>query len=199
MEDLEVVTPDADVIVPPSQEEETPPQVEEDLTPEQITEEVEKLKEEAKGKEDPKEKRYIEQQAGRLQQLAKAKERAQLAEQTANEREQKLEAIEIESIYEKCMKPELGLSYFEEIAKTDPKLAEKVAQQKFQISAKELILNSKKEAAQSGNEEVKQELTMGEYEAKAEHKIAVREANKVFNDLEGEEKDTAKKYFDKIA
>lgn len=40
---------------------------------------------------------------------------------------------------------------------------------------------------------------MGEYEAKAEHKIAVREANKVFNDLEGEEKDTAKKYFDKIA
>mgnify|MGYP006316187929 FL=1 len=51
MEDLEVVTPDADVIVPPSQEEETPPEVEEDLTPEQITEEVEKLKEEAKGKE----------------------------------------------------------------------------------------------------------------------------------------------------
>lgn len=74
-----------------------------------------------------------------------------------------------------------------------------MAQKKFQISAKELILNSKKEAAQSGNEEVKQELTMGEYEAKAEHKIAVREANKVFNDLEGEEKDTAKKYFDKIA
>lgn len=40
---------------------------------------------------------------------------------------------------------------------------------------------------------------MEEMEAKAEHKIAIREANKVFNDLESDEKETAKKYFDKLS
>ena len=40
---------------------------------------------------------------------------------------------------------------------------------------------------------------MEEMEAKAEHKIAVREANKIFNDLEDSEKEVAQKYFDRIS
>ena len=40
---------------------------------------------------------------------------------------------------------------------------------------------------------------MEELEAKAEHKVAVREAKKVFSDLEDSEKEIAQKYFERIA
>lgn len=67
------------------------------------------------------------------------------------------------------------------------------------MTAKQVIKQSKQELAQNGDDTAKQDLTMEEMEAKAEHKIAVREANKAFNDLESDEKEIAQKYFERIS
>lgn len=207
MENLDVVQPqDAiDTVGTPSDETGVETQTvdttqdEEDLSPEQITQEAEKLKNEAKETKDQKEKRHLEQQAWRLQQLAKAKERASLAEQKATEREQRLERIEIESVYEKAIQSKYGVDYFEEVYKTDPDLANKVAKEKWGKSAKEMIREVKKQEAEKWNDSRKQELSNEDLEAEIEHKYAIKYAYKVFDDLDDEEKKTAKKYFDKIA
>jgi len=203
MEDLELeVTTDADKVVPSDEWQETEAHEEENLSDDQVISEVERLKEEAKTTEDPKEKRHLEQQAGRLQQLAKARERASNAEKTAKEKEDyltNLETKQIDLIYEKAMDEKYWLPYFEEIVKTDPKLADKVAKEKWWMTAKQVIKQSKQELAQNGDDTAKQDLTMEEMEAKAEHKIAVREANKAFNDLESDEKEIAQKYFERIS
>jgi hypothetical protein len=201
MEDLVDDITDADIVVP-SQEGDTPIVEEEELTDEQLTEQVARLKEEASKQEDPKEKRHLEQQAGWSQKLLKEREKANnLAEsnRTIEESRNKFESSLVEEVYEKAIDEKYGLPYFEKLMKSDAKLAEKVAQDKWWKSAKEIILDSKRALAENGDEDSKNDITMEEMEAKAEHKIAIREANKVFNDLESDEKETAKKYFDKLS
>lgn len=67
------------------------------------------------------------------------------------------------------------------------------------MTARKLISESKKALANDGDEEAKHDITMEEMEAKAEHKVAIREAMKLFNDLTDEEKESAKTQFEKIS
>ena len=133
MEDLVDDITDADIVVP-SQEGDTPIVEEEELTDEQLTEQVERLKEEASKQEDPKEKRHLEQQAGWSQKLLKEREKANnLAEsnRTIEESRNKFESSLVEEVYEKAIDEKYGLPYFEKLMKSDAKLAEKVAQDKW--------------------------------------------------------------------
>ena len=115
MDDLEEVKTDATDTGTPSQEADSPEvkpeesQVEEELTNEQIDEQVKELKEQAKNSEDPKEKRHLEQYAGRLQQISKAREKAEQAESIARDKESRiaqLERLEIEDVYNKAINDE---------------------------------------------------------------------------------------------
>lgn len=208
MEDLEKeVTQVADSNVPPTQDEDvsenndTDSQKEE-LSDEELKSEVARLKEEAKTTEDPKEKRHLEQQAGRLQQLSKAREKANLAEQTLREKEERisrLEGKELEILFQKTQ-TEDWLQFFEDLYESDPETAEKLARQKYDwMSAKELIAKTYKSLAKDWNDDAKKRVSEEESEAKAEHKVAIKYASKIFSDLSAEEKQTAQKYFDRIA
>lgn len=133
MEDLVDDITDADIVVP-SPEGDTPIVEEEELTDEQLTEQVERLKEEASKQEDPKEKRHLEQQAGWSKKLLKEREKANnLAEsnRTIEESRNKFESSLVEEVYEKAIDEKYGLPYFEKLMKSDAKLAEKVAQDKW--------------------------------------------------------------------
>lgn len=121
----------------------------EDLTDAKLTEEIDKLKEEAQKVEDPKEKRHLQQQAGRLQQIEKAREKARELEEKNRSYEERLEKSAIEEVYQKATSQEHGLSYFKEVYKTDPQLANKVAKEKWNMSAREAILASSKNNADS--------------------------------------------------
>jgi hypothetical protein len=155
-DDLDEVKEDAgaDATVPSQGEEETSTdetQTEEkDLTDEELATEVERLKEEAKKQDDPKEKRHLEQQAGWFQKVAKERDKAKTLEKENAQKEESMKRFEqslIEEVYSKTVDDKFGLPYFENLYKTNPDIADKVAQDKWQKSAKELILETKRTLA----------------------------------------------------
>jgi hypothetical protein len=202
MENLEnEVTEVADVGNVPPTDESNETHEEQELTDDELTEEVARLKEEAKAVDDPKEKRHLEQQAGRLQQLSKAREKASQVEQSLRDKESRLaelESREIDYVYRETQ-GENGLQYFENLMEENRDLAEKVAHEKYGMSAKKLIQATYKNLADGGDDKSKEKVTESESEAKAEHKLAIKYATKTFSDLSTEEKEVANKYFDRIA
>lgn len=212
-DDLEEVKPDA--VETPEKDEDTPsaededtkqeetPDVVEDkeLSDEELALEVERLKEEAKKETDPKEKRHLEQQAGWSVKIQKEREKAKsLAEenQKTKESNQRFEKSLIEEVYSKTQQDGFGLEYFEKLAKDNPDIAEKVAQEKWKKTAKALILETKRGLANDGNEELKKQVTEEDIRAKVYHEVAVEQAQSTFDDLEDAEKKEAQEYFNEM-
>lgn len=158
MEHLEEVgNPDAVVTDTPSQE----PQeaiksetvVEEaELTDEQLKEEIARLDKEIKEEEDAKEKRHKEQDKGWKMKIVKEREKAKTLEEEnrkISEVRNTLEKNLIEEAYQKTIDDNFGLPYLENLAKTNPDIANKLTKEKWGKSAKELILQTKRERAEN--------------------------------------------------
>lgn len=184
---------------------ETPEQEEEELTDEQLEAEISRLKDEAEKEEDPKAKRHIEQEAGWKMKIVKEREKAkklELENQQTAERIKGYEAKAIEEAFTKALDENYGLPYFEKLYSEDPEFANKVAQEKWKVSAKDLIFKTKKELAKNGDEALskqvsEEEIRMSERE-KIYHDLAIEQAQETFNSLDETEKLEAQSYFDDI-
>lgn len=214
MDDLEIGETDAVVNDSPSPEENqdsvTPETVEveeKDLTDEELKEEIARLDEEIKLEEDAKEKRHKEQDKWWKQKIVKERERAKALEEGNRRTEEKLKSFEsslIEEAYSKTVDDNFGLPYFENLAKTNPDLADKLAKDKWgKKDAKELILDTKRKLADNWDEESKKLVSEEDIRAsereKIYHELSLKQADTMFGDLEEWERVEAKEYFDEIA
>ena len=180
---------------------------EKEPTDEELKEEIVKLQEEVKKEEDAKEKRHKEQDIGWKQKIIKEREKAKVLEaenRKVLESKDTLEKSLIEEAYSKTIDDNFGLPYFENLSKTNPELADKLAKEKWgKRDAKELILDTKRTLAGNWDEEAKklvseEDIRSAERE-KVYHEIALEQAQTMFDDLEESEKVEAKEYFDDIA
>lgn len=158
MDDLETGEMDTvvdDTLSPEENLDSTTPEVveeEKDLSDEELKEEIARLEEEIKLEEDAKEKRHKEQDKGWKQKIIKEREKAKILEEGNRKTEEKLKSFEtslIEEAYSKTIDDNFGLPYFENLSKTNPDLANKLAKDKWGKSAKELILDSKRTLAEN--------------------------------------------------
>jgi len=221
MEDLENVETDAPKGIPSTKEEQdSKPAVKEEapstdapalvpeekeLTDEQLNEEISSLKEKVEKEDDPKEKRYIEQNIWWKMKVVKERDKAKALEEKNLKTEERLKGFEsnlLEEAYSKSIDDNFWLPYFENLAKSNPDIAEKLAQDKWWMSAKKLILDTKKELADWWDEKLKKEVSEEEIRESARnnvyHEIAIEQAEEMFESLEGDEKQEAKTYFDDI-
>lgn len=121
-----------------------------ELSDEELKEEIARLEEEIKLEEDAKEKRHKEQDKGWKQKIIKEREKAKsLAEENRKVQEARdsLEKALIEEAYAKTIDDNFGLPYFENLSKNNPELANKLAKEKWGKTAKDLILDTKRELA----------------------------------------------------
>lgn len=211
MEDQENVETDAVIIDTPSTEEnensENTQEVEpeKELSDEELKEEIARLKEEVKLEEDAKEKRHKEQDIGWKTKIVKEREKAKVLEDNnrkAEESYKSLESLLVEEAFSKTVDDNFGLPYFENLAKTNPDLAEKVAKTNWQMTAKELILDTKRKLADDWNEKLQKEVSeeyvrMSERE-KIYHELSLEQAEVKFSELDESEIDIAKEYFNDI-
>lgn len=213
MENLEekVAIDAADTSASPSTEENQdsksePVETEEEKTDEQLKEEIARLDEEIKKEEDAKEKRHKEQDKGWKLKIIKEREKAKLLEEENIKKEETLKQLEtrlFEEAYSKTIDDNFWLPYFESLSKSNPDLANKLAQEKWwKKNAQELIFETKKQLANEWDEELKkvvseEEIRMSERE-KVKHELALEEAESMFNDLDKADKAVAKEYFDDI-
>lgn len=201
MEDLELDnngTIDTEVDALPESTDANPEIEETELTDEELALEVERLKEEAKNQEDPKEKRHLEQQAGWSQKILKERDKAKALEQENNRTKETMSAYEsslLEEVYEKAIDEKFGLDYFENFYKTNPSLADKLATEKWGKSAKKIILETKRDLAKDGNESAKEEVSKEDIRAQVYHEVAIEQAQTIFDDLADSEKSKAIEYF----
>lgn len=201
MEDLELDnngTIDTEVDALPESTDANPEIEEKELTDEELALEVERLKEEAKNQEDPKEKRHLEQQAGWSQKILKERDKAKALEQENNRTKETMSAYEsslLEEVYEKAIDEKFGLDYFENFYKTNPSLADKLATEKWGKSAKNIILETKRDLAKDGNESAKEEVSKEDIRAQVYHEVAIEQAQTIFDDLADSEKSKAIEYF----
>lgn len=201
MEDLELDnngTIDTEVDALPESTDANPEIEETELTDEELALEVERLKEEAKNQEDPKEKRHLEQQAGWSQKILKERDKAKALEQENNRTKETMSAYEsslLEEVYEKAIDEKFGLDYFENFYKTNPSLADKLATEKWGKSAKNIILETKRDLAKDGNESAKEEVSKEDIRAQVYHEVAIEQAQTIFDDLADSEKSKAIEYF----
>jgi hypothetical protein len=149
--------------------------------------------------EDPKEKRHLQQQAGRLQQIEKAREKARELEEKNRSYEELLQKNTVEEVFTKATSTEHWLEYFKWIYKTDPQLANKVAREKWNMSAKDAILASSKNNADSWDDDDKKSYTREQVRAEVEHELSVELAKDIFKDLSEDERKVANTYFDKFS
>lgn len=211
MDDLENVVTDAPETGTPSTEETqdsvTPetPEEEKELSDEELKEEIARLEEEIKNEEDAKEKRHKEQDKGWKQKIIKEREKAKaLAEENRKFQESRnsLEKALIEEAYAKTIDDNFGLPYFENLSKSNPDLANKLAQEKWGKNAKELILDTKRKLAENGDEEsqklVSEEDIRASEREKVYHDLAIEQAEQMFDELNESEKSEAKEFFDDI-
>lgn len=214
MEDLENVETDAPNGTPSTKElqdskpetvEEESSNDEEELTDEQLTEEITRLKEEVEKEDDPKEKRYKEQNIWWKMRVVKERDKAKTLAEKNNQTEEKLKTFEsnlLEEAYTKTLDDNFGLSYFENLTKNNPDIAEKLAQEKWWTSAKQLILDTRKELADWWDEELQKVVSEDEIRqterANVYHELAIEQATETFKTLEGDEKTEAQEYFDDI-
>lgn len=201
MEDLEQDiqgTVDENVDALPESTDASPEVDETELTDEELALEVERLKEEAKKQEDPKEKRHLEQQAGWSQKILKERDKAKALEQENNRTKETMSAYEaslLEEVYAKAIDEKFGLDYFENFYKTNPSLADKLANEKWGKSAKNIILETKRDLAKDGNDSFKEEVSKEDIRAQVYHEVAIEQAQTIFDDLADGEKSKAIEYF----
>jgi SHS2 domain-containing protein len=211
MENLEEVgNPDAVRNDTPSQESQetiTPETVAEEaeLTDEQLKEEIARLDKEIKAEEDAKEKRHKEQDKWWKMKIVKEREKAKALEEEnrkISEVRTTLEKNLIDEAYQKTIDDNFGLPYFENLAKTNPDIANKLAKEKWGKSARELILDTKRERASKWDEELKKVVSEEDIRIAAReeafHEVAIEMATTMFDALEESEKVKAKEYFDDI-
>jgi hypothetical protein len=209
MEHLEEVgNPDAVITDTPSQEPAEaikPETVEAELTDEQLKEEIDRLDKEIKEEEDAKEKRHKEQDKGWKMKIVKEREKAKTLEEEnrkISEVRNTLEKNLIEEAYLKVVDDNFGLPYLENLAKSNPDIANKLTKEKWGKSAKELILQTKRERASDGDEELKKVVSEEDIRIAAReeafHEVAIEMATTMFDDLEESERTKAKEYFDDI-
>ncbi len=193
MDDLDKGVQDA-AMGAPSPEDEAgatpqPPEEEKDLTDEELKEQIEKLREDAKKEEDPTTKRHLEQQAGWSQKIMKEREKAKALEEGNRKAEEAKKALEnalVEEAYSKAVDDAFGLPYFENLAKTNPELADRVAKEKWgKKSAKEVVMAEKRKRAEAGDEDSKRTVTEEEIRAsereKILHELAVEQVDAQFD------------------
>lgn len=209
MDDLDNVKQDAPDNGQPSieetQEVNDTSKEDEELTDEQLEKEISRLKEEVNSEEDPKEKRHKEQNIGWKVKIQKERERAKDIAERNSVAEQRLIAIEtklVEEAYSKAVDDNFWLTYFEELSKSQPEIANKVAEKFGVKTADELIFNTKKKLANDWDEDLKkqifeQEIRLTERE-KIYNEIAIEQAHSMFSELQDSEKEQAKSYFDEI-
>lgn len=179
--------------------EEKPQENLEELTDEQLDEDIKRLKDEVDKEEDPKEKRHKQQDIGWKMKIQKERKEAKEWTEKSKQAKQSL----IDEVYEKALDANYWLSYFEKLFNTDSKLADEVAKSKWNKSAKQLILESKRELAeQNGDEELKKQITEEDIRQsereKIYHELAIQQVEDIFWDLWEEEKVEAKEYFNDI-
>jgi len=213
MEHLEDVEKDASVNTePPSTEEWQDSKTDDvsttddvELTDEQLQEEISRLKEEVTKEDDPKEKRYKEQDIGWKTKMLKEREKAKSLEETNRQTEARMKSIEnnlLEEAYSKTIDDNYWLPYFENLAKNNPELADKLAKDKWNTTAKELIFDTKKGLADDWDEELQKVVSEEEIRnaerTKIYHELSIEQAEDTFKDLSEDERVEAKEYFDDI-
>lgn len=207
MDNLENVETDAPDTGIPSTEEvtDTVPEEEKDLSDEELKEEIARLDEEIKNEEDAKEKRHKEQDKGWKQKIIKERDKAKSLEEENRKTKESYNGLEkalIDEAYAKTVDDNFGLPYFENLAKSNPDLANKLAKQYWSKSAKELILDTKRNLADSGDEEsqklVNEEDIRASERERVYHDLALEQAEAMLDELEPSERDVAREYFDDI-
>ncbi len=206
LEQVETVAPElSDTPTTSDQDTETLDTSEEqDLSDEELQAEISRLKEEAKSEENPKDKRHLEQEYGWKMKVLKERERAKTLEEKNNQTVERLNSYEsnlLEELYERTNTE--WLPYFENLYKTNPDMANKLAKDKYdQPNAKTLILETKRSLASEWDEEAskivsEEDIRQAERD-KVYHELAIEQVETIFNELSGQELTDAKSYFDDI-
>lgn len=209
LETVETVAPEEGEPTIEEQDSQTPKTSEEEkeLTDEELKEDISRLKLEISKEEDPKEKRHKEQEMWWKMKVEKERNRAKDLELKNRENEELSKTIEntlIEETYSKITSNEFWLPYFETLYKTNPKLADKVAKEKWDgKTAKQLILETKKQLADNWDDSAKQQVTEEEIRQEERDKIyeeiAIEEAQRIVDELDWQEHEDAVSYFEEIA
>jgi hypothetical protein len=212
MDDIDKVEKDAVITDPPSAQEEPEPQKpepeepEKELTDDELKEEIARLDEEIKKEEDAVEKRHKEQDKGWKMKIVKERDKAKALEEDNRKKEESIKSFEktlIEEAYSKTIDENFWLPYFENLTRSNPDLANKIAKEKWgKKDAKHLILDTKRQLAASWDEELKkvvseEDIRTAERE-KVYHELALDQVKDTFDDLSDEEKTEADEYFQDI-
>lgn len=213
MEHLDVGEKDAGISAPSPEEAKdgaTPPETpeeEKDLTDDELREQIDKLREEAKEEKDSTEKRHKEQEAGWKQKILKEREKAKALEEGNRKTEETRKAMEdmlLQEAYSKTVNDDFGLPYFESLSKTNPELADRLAKEKFdRKNARDLILSEKRKRAAAGDEEsaklVSEEEIRAAERERVYHELALEQVDSSFEGLTEPEREEAKAHFEDIA
>lgn len=176
-----------------------------DLTDDELKSEIQKFQEEAKTEEDPKAKRHLQQLAGLRMKEEKDRERLRTLEENnriAEERLQTYEKTLINEVHNKVQDENYWLTYFEDLYNSNPELADKYSKEYWNMNAKNLIIETKRQFANEWNEDYKKVVDEVDLETQIEekvtHRVALKQVEKMFGSLSWDEQQKAKEYFDDI-